>query len=126
MLSQMFLQVHKKRSCARFRDCKHCNILKKDEGIIIDEPTLSRNKITEQIDKVGSDAKKIAGKEPNYITIERPLKNGIISEYDSTFLGLLDIFFSKLKDQNKTNIRIIVSSPSGVTKLRKIVFQCCS
>lgn len=95
----------------------------KDEGIIIDEPTyLSRNKITEQIDKVGSDAKKIAGKEPNYITIERPLKNGIISEYDST-LGLLDIFFSKLKDQNKkTNIRIIVSSPSGVTQVEKKSF----
>lgn len=43
----------------------------KDEGIIIDEPTyLSRNKITEQIDKVGSDAKKLQAKSQTILQLK--------------------------------------------------------
>ena len=52
----------------------------KNDGIVIDEPTyVSMNVKTELIDKIGNDAKRIAGRKPNFIDIIRPLKNGVIS-----------------------------------------------
>lgn len=91
----------------------------KDKGIVIDEPTyISKNNKTELLDKVGTSAKKIAGKEPKYIDIIRPLKNGVISNYEAT-LKMLEKFFEQIKEEYPTNDKIIVCIPSGVTQVEK-------
>lgn len=90
----------------------------KGEGIVIDEPTyISRNNKTEKVDKIGEDAKKIAGKEPSYIDIIRPLKNGVISDYEMT-LKMLSEYIKRLTADN-TTAKVIVSVPSGVTQVEK-------
>ncbi|VWL85529.1 rod shape-determining protein [Oceanivirga miroungae] len=96
----------------------------KEEGIKIDEPSyISRNNKTERVDKIGELAKKIAGKEPKYIDIIRPLKNGVISNYEAT-LNMLEGFFEEIRDDAITNDSVLVCIPSGVTQVeRRSVFN---
>lgn len=91
----------------------------KGEGIRIDEPTyVSRNIKTEEIDKLGSEAKKISGREPNYIEIIRPLKNGVISNYELT-LKMLETYFKSLVGDEKVHSKVVVGVPSSATQVEK-------
>lgn len=91
----------------------------KGEGIKIDEPSyISKNNKTDKVDKIGDLAKRIDGKEPKYIDIIRPLKNGVISNYEAT-LNMLEGFFEQIKDENYTNDSVLVCIPSGVTQVEK-------
>lgn len=94
----------------------------KDSGIVIDEPTyISINQKTEEIDKIGMDAKQITGRKPNFIDIVRPLKKGVISDYEKTS-DLLKEYMKKAKvDVNKKS-KAIVCLPSGATNVEKTSF----
>lgn len=91
----------------------------KGEGIKVDEPTyVSRNVKTDKVDKIGGLAKIIDGKEPKYIDIIRPLKNGVVSNYEAT-LDMLEGLFARIKDDIHVNDSVLVCIPSGVTQVEK-------
>ena len=98
----------------------------KNDGILVDEPTyVSRNIKTEVVDKIGNDAKRIAGRRPNFIEIIRPLKNGVISNYEMT-VKMLGDFLERIGKDAVLQGKAIVCVPSGVTQVeKKIIFQCC-
>ena len=57
----------------------------KGEGILIDEPTyVAVNVKTEEVDFIGERAKEIIGRTAKHTQIVRPLKNGVISDYEVT------------------------------------------
>ena len=57
----------------------------KDKGIIINEPSVvAINTRSDQILSVGEDAKRMLGKTPAHILAVKPLRNGIISDFEVT------------------------------------------
>src|SRR6185437_11778841 len=57
----------------------------KDKGIVIREPSIvARHKKTKEIIAIGSEAKKMLGKTPASIETVRPLRGGVIADFDAT------------------------------------------
>ena len=68
----------------------------KGEGIQIDEPTyVTINVKTEEIDFIGEKAKEIIGRTAKHTQVIRPLKNGVISDYEITEKMLSEFFSNK-------------------------------
>ncbi len=95
----------------------------KGKGIVANEPSvvairkdLSGSK---KILAVGNEAKKMLGRTPANITAIRPMKDGVIADFDITESMLK--YFIQIVHQRKSFIRprIIVSVPSGITPVEK-------
>src|SRR3972149_8793301 len=71
-------------------------VLVKNKGIIIREPSVvAQHKKTKQILAVGSEAKKMMGKTPATIVAFRPLKDGVIADFDAT-TAMLSYYIKKV------------------------------
>ena len=96
----------------------------KGEGIQIDEPTyVAINIKTDEIDGVGAEAREIVGRTALHTKIIRPLKNGVISDYEITE-KMLTRFLTKIKKDKFQSARVVICIPSGVTQVeRKAVVE---
>lgn len=92
----------------------------KGKGIVLSEPSVvAIDKNTDRVLAVGSDARKMLGKTPGNIVAIRPLKDGVISDYDITE-RMLRHFINKTCGQRRLfGPRIIICVPSGVTEVEK-------
>lgn len=110
-------------------------VLVKGKGIVIREPTVvAIHKKTRQILAVGTEAKRMLGRTPAAIEAVRPLRNGVISDFDTTE-AMLRYFIQKVHQapSNKRwslpklpRPRIVVGIPSGVTEVeRRAVQDAC-
>ncbi len=92
----------------------------KGKGIIANEPSVvAINKETGQVLAVGNDAKAMLGRTPGNIVAIRPLKDGVIADFEVT-QAMLKYFIKKA--QTGLGIikpRVIVCVPSGVTEVEK-------
>jgi len=90
------------------------------KGIVLQEPSVvAINNDTNEILSVGSDAKRMIGRTPGNITAVRPLREGVISDYDVTE-KMLQFFIDKACGKSRIfKPRIIVCVPSGVTEVEK-------
>lgn len=94
------------------------------KGVVIREPSIvASHKKTKRVIAIGADAKKMIGRTPVNILTIRPLKDGVISDYDTT-LAMLSYFVKKVhkKPGQKFNIprpRIIIGVPSQVTEVER-------
>lgn len=89
------------------------------EDIVINEPTyVAINKNTEEIEYIGTRAKEIMGRTPGYMEVIRPLRNGVISNYETTE-KMLSKFLYKLKKGDLYNDKVIICVPSGVTQVER-------
>lgn len=69
----------------------------KGKGIVINEPSVvAVNTKTGDVVAVGDEARKMVGRTPSNITIIRPLKDGVIADFQST-AAMLKYFISKTK-----------------------------
>lgn len=92
------------------------------KGIVINEPSVvAMNTKTKQILAIGSEARKMVGKTPAHIVAIRPLRDGVISDFEVTE-HMLRYFFDKVH-QNSFSLfprpRVVVGVPSGVTEVEK-------
>lgn len=92
------------------------------KGIVINEPSwVVVNKRTKQTIAVGAAAKEMVGRTPaNYIAI-RPLRDGVISEFEIT-KSMLEYFIGKVHQQTIVPMprpRVAVGIPSGATEVEK-------
>lgn len=91
------------------------------KGIVVREPSVVAIKIdTKQVLAVGSEAKKMVGRTPGSIVAIRPMKDGVIADFDVT-QSMLKYFIGKAM-QGKTTFRkprVVVGIPSGVTEVEK-------
>lgn len=88
------------------------------KGIVINEPSvISINVETNEIIKVGVEAKKMLGKTPSYIQAIRPLKDGVIADYDVA-LAMLTYFINKAQEKfSFFRPRVVIGVPVGVTEV---------
>ncbi len=92
----------------------------KDSGIVLEEPSVialdSKRGITLA---VGDEAKKMVGKAPSNISVVRPLREGVISDFDRTADMLREFIMKAVSANNVKNFRVVVGVPSGVTEVEK-------
>lgn len=92
------------------------------KGIVSNEPSwVAREKNSRRVLAVGAEAKEMVGKTPGNIIVIRPLRDGVISEFDVTEY-MLRYFIKKAHSQISMPLprpRVVVGIPSGVTEVEK-------
>ena len=92
----------------------------KDKGIVLREPSVVAiyNK-TRKVCAVGSEAKRMLGRTPGNITALRPMKDGVIADFEITE-AMLRYFINKVHDNMKfVPPRVVVAVPSGITEVER-------
>ncbi|HWR18101.1 MAG TPA: rod shape-determining protein MreB [Clostridia bacterium] len=92
----------------------------KGKGIVLREPSVvAIEKVTGRILAIGEEARKMLGRTPGSIVAMRPLRDGVISNYDVTE-RLLRHFLKKVVGSHVFfKPRVVVCVPSGVTEVEK-------
>jgi rod shape-determining protein MreB len=92
----------------------------KNKGIIVSEPSIvAVNKLTGKVEAVGKDAKEMLGRTPGNIVAIRPMKDGVIADFEITE-KMLSHFIRKAHNRNTlVRPRIIIGIPSEVTQVEK-------
>ena len=92
----------------------------KGKGIVLNEPSVvAINNDTDEILAVGEEARQMLGRTPANIVAVRPLRDGVISDYDITE-RMLKYFISKAsKKKSFVKPRVMVCIPSGVTSVEE-------
>ncbi len=92
------------------------------KGIIINEPSwVAVNKKSKRVLAIGTEAKEMVGRTPADIVAIRPLRDGVISDFDVTE-KMLHYFIRKAHSKMVLSIprpRVVVGIPSGVTEVEK-------
>ncbi len=91
------------------------------EGVVYTEPSVvAIRSSTKEIIAVGLEAKKMVGKTPDNIKTVRPLKDGVIADFDMT-CSMINFFMSKVHNNRKFLVhpRVIICIPSGVTDVER-------
>ncbi len=102
-------------------DLGTANILLYEEGrgIVLREPSVvAIDKNTGKVLQVGADARNMLGRTPGNIVAVRPLRDGVISDYEMTE-KMLEQFLKKIVRFSLVKPRVIVSVPSGVTEVEE-------
>jgi len=89
-------------------------------GIVLDEPTVvAIDTRTKKCLAIGDEAKQMLGRTPNEIKAIRPMKDGVIADFEMVEL-LLRIFIEKVqKKRLLTRPRVLICVPSGITEVEK-------
>jgi len=88
-------------------------------GIVLSEPSVvAIDQRTGEVHAVGVEAKRMLGRTPGTITAIRPLKDGVIADFDVTE-QMLRHFIHKANGNRFAHPRVIVCVPSGVTGVEK-------
>lgn len=96
----------------------------KGKGVAIREPSaVARNKKTKEILAIGLSAKKMTGRAPNTIEVIRPLRDGVIADFDAA-TSILTHYIKKVHETGGNMPRIprphvVVGIPSGVTEVER-------
>jgi rod shape-determining protein MreB len=92
----------------------------KNKGIVVSEPSIvAVNKVTGKVEAVGRDAKEMLGRTPGNIVAIRPMKDGVIADFEITE-KMLSHFIRKAHNRNTmVRPRIIIGIPSEVTQVEK-------
>jgi rod shape-determining protein MreB and related proteins len=92
----------------------------KGKGIILKEPSVvAIDKNTKKVLAVGSEAKRMVGRTPSNIVAVRPLRNGVIADFEVTE-QMIRYFIRKVN--NKRSLmkpRIVIGVPSGITEVER-------
>lgn len=106
----------------------NCLVYMKDRGIVLSEPSfVARVKATKEVIAVGSQAKAMSGRPPGNIQVIRPMKFGVIADFDVTE-AMLKHFIREAKKMlpiHKTLIRprVLIAVPSGITPVERRAVQ---
>lgn len=94
------------------------------QGILLREPSVvAINKDNGEVVAVGEEAKRMLGRTPANIVATRPLKDGVIADFDQT-LKMLEYFIGKVSRRAFARHTVVVGIPSGVTEVeRRAVLQ---
>ena len=94
----------------------------RDKGIVINEPSwVAIEKRSGRPLAIGAEAREMVGRAPSDIAVIRPLRDGVISEFEITE-AMLDHFIKKAHEQMIVPFprpRVVVGIPSGVTEVEK-------
>ena len=92
----------------------------KGQGVVLCEPSvvaIERN--THQILAVGEEAKRMLGRTPGNIVAVRPMKDGVIADFDITEAMLRYFILKVHKRRPLVTPRVVIAVPSGITEVEK-------
>lgn len=88
------------------------------KGIVLREPSVvARNAKTNEVISVGTDARDMIGRTPESIVAIRPMKDGVIADYDTT-VAMMKYYINKALGSNGKPY-VMVCVPSGITEVEK-------
>jgi rod shape-determining protein MreB len=91
----------------------------KDQGIVLREPSVVAVRSgTSQVLAVGDEAKRMLGRTPGNIVAVRPLKDGVIADFEMTE-AMLRHFITKVNSRKWVRPRVVIAVPSGITEVEK-------
>ena len=94
------------------------------KGIVIREPSaVARHKKSKEILAIGASAKKMTGRAPGTIEVIRPLRDGVISDFDAT-AAMLKYYIKKVHESGSAmpkipRPKVVIGIPSGVTEVER-------
>ncbi|HBE88185.1 MAG TPA: rod shape-determining protein [Elusimicrobia bacterium] len=96
----------------------------KGKGIVLREPSVvASDKNRRRVLAVGSEAKLMLGRTPSNIVAVRPLRNGVIADFEST-QEMIKYFIRKVHNRRSLlHPRIVIGIPSGITEVEKRAVQ---
>jgi rod shape-determining protein MreB len=92
----------------------------KGQGVVLCEPSVvAIDRATHHVLAVGEEAKRMLGRTPGNITAIRPMKDGVIADFDITE-AMLRYFIRKVHRKNRlVSPRVVIAVPSGITEVEK-------
>src|SRR3989337_2588218 len=96
----------------------------KGKGIVIREPSaIARHKKTKEILAIGASAKRMLGRAPAIIETVRPLRDGVIADFDATS-AMLSHYIKKVHETGSIipkipRPKVVIGIPSGVTEVER-------
>src|SRR5438445_10610166 len=97
-------------------------VMVKGRGIVIDEPSVvAIDRTSKKILAIGAEAKRMVGRTPASIVAVRPLKDGVISDFEVTE-RMLQYFIRSVHERFGFGVprpRVVIGIPSGVTEVEK-------
>ena len=95
-------------------------VFMKGKGIVMREPSVVAVDIrSEEVLAVGTQAKEMIGRTPGSIVAVRPLKDGVIADFDVTATMLKHFIRRAIKSSSFSRPRVVVCIPSGVTEVER-------
>lgn len=97
------------------------------EGIVLNEPSVvAVNKRNNEIISVGSDAKEMLGRTPNNIIAVKPMRDGVIADFEIVE-KMIRYFINKINKKNSLiKPRLVIGVPTGITEVEKrAVHESC-
>lgn len=94
------------------------------KGIVIREPSVvARHKKTKEVLAIGSSAKRMLGRAPSTIDTIRPLKDGVIADFDAS-AAMLEYYIKRVHESGTVmpkipKPRVVIGIPSGVTEVER-------
>jgi rod shape-determining protein MreB len=95
-------------------------VFARGRGIVVNEPSIvAINKVSNKLEAVGHEAKEMLGRTPGNIVAIRPMKDGVIADFDVTE-EMLKYFIRKSHNRRRwLSPRIVISIPSEITQVEK-------
>ena len=91
----------------------------KGKGIVVNEPSIvALNRQTRKMVAIGHEAKEMLGRTPVEIEIIRPMKDGVIADFE-VFEDMLREFIRKVHISRFMRPRMVISVPLGITEVEK-------
>src|SRR5678816_1632729 len=92
----------------------------KNKGIVVREPSIvAVNKINNNVEAVGREAKEMLGRTPGNIVAIRPMKDGVIADFEVTE-KMLQYFIRKAHNGKQwVSPRIVIGIPSEITQVER-------
>jgi len=92
----------------------------KGNGIVLNEPSVvAVDQKTKKVYAVGAEAKAMLGKTPAHIVAIRPLKDGVIADFEITEVMLREFIKKAQKKRFFIRPRIVIAVPSGITEVER-------
>lgn len=89
------------------------------KDIVLNEPSVvAKNTQTEEVIAVGEEARAMIGRTPTNVVAIRPMKDGVIADYDTT-AAMLKYFINKALGGKNSHPQVMICVPSGVTEVEK-------
>src|SRR4026208_580725 len=92
----------------------------KGRGIVVSEPSIAAiNKVTNQVEAVGRDAKDMLGRTPGNIVAIRPMKDGVIANFEVTEKMLQHFIRKAHNGKTWVSPRVVIGIPSEITQVER-------
>jgi len=95
-------------------------VFARGQGIVLNEPSIvAVNTVSDQIEAVGSEAKEMLGRTPGNITAIRPMRDGVIADFDAAE-KMLGYFIKKVhRRRSFVRPRVVIGVPSEITQVER-------